>query len=51
VGITFDTIVGALGIGLALQRGVADYRRKGSITWGWALVALVFLAIALTPAV
>jgi O-antigen/teichoic acid export membrane protein len=51
VGIAFGMIVGAFGIGVALLRGVTDYRQKGTITWGWAVVALVFLAIAVTPVV
>jgi hypothetical protein len=45
-------ILGALGIGMALFRGVTDYyRQSGTITWGWVVVGLVFLAIALTPIV
>jgi hypothetical protein len=51
VGVAFGIIVGVLGIGLTLLRGVTDYRDKGTITWGWALVALVFLAIADTDRV
>jgi hypothetical protein len=44
-------ILGALGIGMALFRGVTDYRQNGTITWGWVVVGLIFLAIALTPIV
>jgi hypothetical protein len=51
VGIAFGIIVGALRVGVALLRGVTDYRQKGTITWGWAVVALVFVAIAVTSVV
>jgi hypothetical protein len=51
VGIAFGIIAGAVGIGVALWRGFTDYRQNGTITWGWLVVALIFLAIALTPIV
>ncbi|MGC2375029.1 MAG: hypothetical protein WA484_14245 [Solirubrobacteraceae bacterium] len=44
-------ILGVLGIGMVLFRGVTDYRQNGTITWGWVVAGLVFLAIALTPIV
>jgi hypothetical protein len=46
-----ETILGAVGVGAALLRGISDYRQKGAITWGWVVVALIFLAVALTPVV
>ena len=47
----FWVILGAVGIGIAISRGVTDYRQSGTITWGWALVGLVFLVMALRPIV
>lgn len=44
-------ILGAFGIGVACLRGISDYRQNGAITWGWVVVGLIFLAIALTPIV
>jgi hypothetical protein len=44
-------ILGAVGIGMAISRGVTDYRQTGTITWGWAVVGLIFLAMALRPIV
>jgi hypothetical protein len=42
-------ILGALGIGMAFLRGVTDHRQSGTIPWGWVLVGLIFLAMALRP--
>jgi hypothetical protein len=36
---------------MVLLRGVTDYRQNGTITWGWVVVGLIFLAITLTPIV
>jgi hypothetical protein len=47
----FWMILGLVGIGIAFSRGVTDYRQTSTITWGWALVGLVFLVMALRPIV
>lgn len=48
---TLTVILGALGVGVSLWRGMIEYRRTGTIPWGWVLAAFVFLANALTPIV
>lgn len=45
----FWVTLGAVGIVIAISRGVTDYRQTGTMTWGWALVGLVFLLMALRP--
>ncbi len=44
-----EILLGVVGIGMALFRGVTDYRQNGTITWGWLVVGLIFLALALRP--